>query len=110
MTTTWAGIIFACSATRAPNQSLVSVAAVAAPPSTTIVVVSDQRGASPASSSPARKTGSVTKKSTIRTPAQMKLSVRSCGAAGVWKVCVSVGIERIAAASTVSVAIRRARG
>jgi hypothetical protein len=74
-----------------------------------MVVRSDQRGASPRASSPARKVGRVTKKSTISTPAQMKLSVRSCDAAGVWKVCVSVGIERITAASTVSVAMIRAR-
>ncbi len=51
----------------------------------------------------------MTKKSTSNTPAQMRLSVFPCVAAGVWNVCASVGIERIAAASAASVAIILAR-
>ena len=65
------------------NQSLTNAAARPAPPSTTTVVVSDQRGGEPACSSPpARNPGSVRKKSTSRTPAQIRLSVFSCAAAG----------------------------
>ena len=80
-----------------------------ASPSTTTVTRSDQRGGSPPESPRlSRKDGSVTKKRTISTPAQIRLSVRPCGAAGVWNVCASVGIERIAAANAARVAIMRA--
>jgi len=95
----------------ATNQSLVKAAATPAAPSTITVSRSDQRGGSVSRASPpARNDGSVKRKTASRTPAQMKLSARPCEAAGVWNACASVGAERIAAASTVSVAIIRARG
>ena len=51
------------------------------------------------SSATLRRPGSVRKNNASSTPAQMKLSVRSCAAAGVWNACASVGSDRIAAAS-----------
>src|SRR5581483_11538253 len=63
----------------ATNQSLAKAAATPAPPSRPVVRASGQRALRPESSSspPPRNVGSVTKKTTISTPAQTKLSVRA---------------------------------
>ena len=65
------------------NQSLTKAAAAPLAPRTATVVPSVQRGGSwVASSPPMRKPGNVTTNRTSSTPAQMRLNVRSCAAAG----------------------------
>src|SRR5437660_2420844 len=92
------------------NQSLTKTAPVAVAASTTIVAQSGHRGGSSSTPAPPRKIPSVEKKTTSKTPPQIRLNVCSCAAAGECNVCAKVGTERIAAASSVSVAIVLARG
>src|SRR5919198_59702 len=94
----------------ATNQSLTNAAPTPADASTATVVAAVQRAGIPGASPPARKPGSVKKKSASSTPAQMRLNPFECAAAGAWSSCASAGTDRIAAARSVSVAIIRARG
>ena len=56
-----------------------------------------------------RNDGSVSTNTARRTPAQISESACPCGSAGVWNECASDGSAIVAAASSVSVEIIRAR-